>query len=101
MPTDSVRALAAPGPNDLFLAEDSHQRIYGQRITLGRYGISIVGRSRRFTLNYRTTHENLRYALGILSGEQYTDLDDESETATGYRSAASRPETDDSRRAAR
>jgi superfamily I DNA/RNA helicase len=86
-----VRALAAPGPNDLFLAEDSHQRIYGQRITLGRYGINIVGRSRRLTLNYRTTHENLRYALDILAGEQYTNLDEEPETTVGYRSARRGP----------
>lgn len=87
-----VRALVAPGPNDLFLAEDSHQRIYGQRITLSRYGINIVGRSRRLTLNYRTTQENLRYALGILSGEKYTNLDEEAETTAGYRSARRGPE---------
>lgn len=86
-----VRALAAAGPNDLFLAEDAHQRIYGQRITLSHYGINIVGRSRRLTLNYRTTQENLQYALGILSGEQYTDLNEESESATGYRSARRGP----------
>ncbi|NKZ71785.1 UvrD-helicase domain-containing protein [Rhodococcus hoagii] len=65
-----LRALAAPGKNDLFIAEDSHQRIYGQPIVLGRYGINIVGRSRRLTLNYRTTEQNLRYALGILSGAE-------------------------------
>ncbi|BBY36829.1 DNA helicase [Mycobacterium mantenii] len=86
-----VRALAAAGPDDLFLAEDSHQRIYGQRITLSRYGINIVGRSRRLTLNYRTTQENLRYALGVLSGEQYSDLDEEPESTTGYRSARRGP----------
>ncbi len=57
-----LRALVAPGLNDLFLAEDSHQRIYGQRIVLSRYGINIVGRSRRLMLNYRTTAQNLRYA---------------------------------------
>jgi superfamily I DNA/RNA helicase len=86
-----LRSLVAPGMNDLFLAEDSHQRIYGQRIVLSRYGINIVGRSRRLTLNYRTTQQNLRYALNILSGEQYTDLGDESETTTGYRSARRGP----------
>ncbi|MGO9349552.1 MAG: 3'-5' exonuclease [Mycobacterium sp.] len=86
-----LRSLVAPGMNDLFLAEDSHQRIYGQRIVLSRYGINIVGRSRRLTLNYRTTQQNLRYALDILSGEQYTDLGDESETTTGYRSARRGP----------
>jgi superfamily I DNA/RNA helicase len=87
-----VRALAAEGPNDFFLAEDSHQRIYGQHVVLSRYGINIRGRrSQRLTLNYRTTQQNLRYALGILSGEHYTDLDDEEETTAGYRSARRGP----------
>ncbi|SBS79302.1 ATP-dependent DNA helicase UvrD [uncultured Mycobacterium sp.] len=87
-----MRALVAEGPDDLFLAEDAHQRIYGQRITLGRYGIHIVGRARRLTLNYRTTQENLLYALGILSGENYTDMiDDEAVANSGYRSARTGP----------
>lgn len=43
------------------------------------------------SLNYRTTQQNLHYALDILSGEQYTDLADESETTTGYRSARRGP----------
>jgi superfamily I DNA/RNA helicase len=87
-----VRALAADGPNDFFLTEDSHQRIYGQHVVLSRYGINIRGRrSQRLTLNYRTTQQNLRYALGILGGEHYTDLDDEDETTAGYRSARRGP----------
>jgi superfamily I DNA/RNA helicase len=90
-----MRALVAEGPNDLFLAEDAHQRIYGQKITLSRYGIHIVGRARRLTLNYRTTQQNLLYALGILAGEQYTDMDEEAAVAsTGYRSARSGPVPD-------
>ena len=86
-----LRSLAEPQADDLFLAEDSHQRIYGQRIVLSKYGINIVGRSRRLMLNYRTTQQNLHYALGILAGEQYTDLGDEPETASGYRSARRGP----------
>lgn len=85
-----LRALVAPGPDDLFIAEDSHQRIYGPRTVLGRYGISIVGRSRRLTLNYRTTAQNLRYALGILQGGSYVDLEDIPEE-TQYRSARTGP----------
>jgi superfamily I DNA/RNA helicase len=87
-----LRALVAPGLNDLFLAEDSHQRIYGQRMVLSRYGINIVGRSRRLMLNYRTTEQNLRYALSMLSGSDYTDLEDEPETGQGYRSARRGPQ---------
>jgi superfamily I DNA/RNA helicase len=85
-----LRALAAEGPDDLFIAEDSHQRIYGPRTVLGRYGIKIVGRSRRLTLNYRTTAQNLRYAMTILDGADYTDLE-ESPESTGYRSARTGP----------
>ena len=86
-----LRALVVPGPNDLFLAEDSHQRIYSQRIVLSRYGINIVGRSRRLMLNYRTTEQNLRYALGILTGSDFTDLEGEAETGAGYRSSRRGP----------
>ncbi|KUI09913.1 DNA helicase UvrD [Mycolicibacterium acapulense] len=87
-----LRSLIAEGPNDLFIAEDSHQRIYGSPIVLSRFGIKIVGRSRRLTLNYRTTAQNLRFAVGVLSGAEYSDLEQEEETTTDYRSARSGPE---------
>lgn len=86
-----LRALVAEGPDDLFIAEDSHQRIYGQPVVLSRFGIKIVGRSRRLTLNYRTTAQNLHLAVSILSGAEYTDLEQEPEDATKYRSARTGP----------
>ena len=86
-----LRALVAEGPNDLFIAEDGHQRIYGRPTVLSHYGINIRGRASRLTLNYRTTDENLRYALGILAGETFVDTDGSSENLTGYRSARSGP----------
>lgn len=87
-----LRALVAPRGNDLFLAEDSHQRIYGQRIVLSRYGISLRGRSRRLSLNYRTTAQNLRYALSVLEGGEYVDAEGDDEGIVGpYRSARSGP----------
>lgn len=82
-----LRALVPEGPNDLFIAEDSHQRIYGQPVVLGRLGIKIVGKSRRLTLNYRTTAQNLHFAVGILSGAEYTDLEQGQESTAEYRSA--------------
>lgn len=85
-----LRAIVAEGRDDLFLAEDSHQRIYGPRTVLGRYGIKIVGRSQRLTLNYRTTAQNLHYAMTVLDGGDYVDLEDELESAD-YRSARSGP----------
>jgi len=82
-----LRSLVADGPHDLFIAEDSHQRIYGRPVVLGRLGIKIVGRSRRLTLNYRTTAQNLHFAVGILSGAEYQDLEEAQESTAEYRSA--------------
>lgn len=87
-----LRALVDDGPNDLFIAEDAHQRIYGQRVALKQYGIRLQGRARRLTLNYRTTQQNLRFALGVLEGGAYSADDDlELEGATTYRSARTGP----------
>lgn len=82
-----LRALADEGQDDLFIAEDSHQRIYGNRVVLGRYGIRIVGRSQRLRLNYRTTAQNLRYAVSVLTGTEFVDLEEGAEDTSEYRSA--------------
>ena len=87
-----LRALAASGPNDMFIAEDSHQRIYSPRVVLGRLGIAIVGRSRALTLNYRTTAQNLKYAVRVLTGETYVDAEGEQDSTEYYRSARSGPQ---------
>ncbi|MGV9414757.1 3'-5' exonuclease [Nocardia sp. NPDC003693] len=86
-----LRALVPVGHDDLFIAEDSHQRIYGQPVVLGRLGIKIVGRSRRLTLNYRTTAQNLHFAMSILSAGDFSDLENEAESTAGYRSARRGP----------
>lgn len=87
-----LRALVAEGTNDLFIAEDSHQRLYGQKVPLSRFGIHIVGRSRRLTLNYRTTAQNLAFAVKLLSGAEFHDIEDGEEKSSDYRSARSGPE---------
>ena len=87
-----LRALVGEHRDDMFIAEDSHQRIYGPSITLGRLGIKIVGRSKRLTLNYRTTAENLRWAMSVLDGGDYHDLNGEDEKHREYRSARQGPE---------
>ncbi len=87
-----LRSLVAEGPNDLFIAEDSHQRIYGQPVVLGRLGIKIVGRARRLTLNYRTTAQNLHFAVSVLAGAEYKDLEQGEESTTEYRSARLGPD---------
>lgn len=91
-------AAGAEVRNDLFIAEDSHQRIYGQKVKLSDFDIRITGRSRRLTLNYRTTEANLRFGLGVLEsgfdstngvpegGPGFTDLEEAGEKVAGYRS---------------
>ena len=86
-----ARAMVAEHDDDLFIAEDSQQRIYGQRVVLGRYGIRIVGRSQRLTLNYRTTAQNLHFAVRVLAGESFVDLEEEAEDNPHYRSARRGP----------
>nr|WP_232235778.1 3'-5' exonuclease [Acidipropionibacterium acidipropionici] len=82
-----IRALVGERKGDIFIAEDGHQRIYGQEVVLSHYGIKITGRSRRLTLNYRTTAENLRWATALLQGVSYEDLEGEEDSVDGYRSA--------------
>ncbi|MFX4271937.1 UvrD-helicase domain-containing protein [Propionibacteriaceae bacterium Y1685] len=87
-----LRAVTARGKNDMFIAEDAHQRIYGRRVVLGHYDINVRGRrSATLRLNYRTTRENLRFGLDILGQESFVGLADDPETTSGYRSARSGP----------
>jgi hypothetical protein len=82
-----LRAAVAPSDNDMFIVGDTHQRIYDNRVTLSRVGINVVGRSARLRINYRTTAEILNWSLHLLSGESFDDLDEGTESHTGYRSA--------------
>jgi len=81
-----LRAAVAPGRDDMFLAGDTHQRIYGNRVSLKRLGIDIAGRSERLTINYRTTAEILGWSLGLLRGEPIDDMDGSLDTLAGCRS---------------
>jgi superfamily I DNA/RNA helicase len=86
-----LRAMVAPGPDDMFLAGDTHQRIYDSYVSLGSLGIAIRGRSTRLTLSYRSTHEILAIAEGLLGSEEWDDLDGGSDSLEGYRSVLRGP----------
>ncbi|MEU5943757.1 UvrD-helicase domain-containing protein [Micromonospora sp. NPDC047548] len=82
-----LRAAVAPGPDDLFITGDPHQRIYDSRVSLGALGISVAGRSSRLRINYRSTEEILSWSTGVLVGSRVEDLGGEGEDSlTGYRS---------------
>jgi superfamily I DNA/RNA helicase len=81
-----LRAAVTPGPDDLFIAADPHQRVYDNRVSLASLGIGVRGRSKRLSLNYRTTQEILAWAVPLLGTEPATGLDGEVDSLLGYRS---------------
>ncbi|KPC60653.1 DEAD/DEAH box helicase [Streptomyces chattanoogensis] len=82
-----LRAAVAPGPDDLFITGDPHQRIYDSHVSLGSLGISVKGRSSRLRINYRSTEEILVWSTGILDTVPVGDLGGEgADTLAGYRS---------------
>ena len=81
-----LRALVAPGPNDMFLLADPHQRIYDSHVSLTQLGIEVRGRTRRLSVNYRTTHEILDLSVKVLGGDATVGLDGQDDTLRGYRS---------------
>ena len=81
-----LRAAVPAGPDDMFIVGDAHQRIYDSHVSLARVGINVRGRSKRLTINYRTTQEILALAVPALGKATVTGLDDEADTLTGYRS---------------
>ncbi len=89
-----LRAAVAPGPNDIFIAGDPHQRIYDNRVSLASVGVSVRGRSRRLTVNYRTTQEILAWAVPLLGAAPVVGIDDNVDSLIGYRSPVhgARPE---------
>lgn len=81
-----LRAIVTEGSNDLFIVGDAHQRIYRHRASLGQCGINIKGRGKKLKINYRTTDEIRRFAIGLLEGRDVDDLDGGADQQKGYMS---------------
>ncbi|WP_306369533.1 UvrD-helicase domain-containing protein [Nocardiopsis sp. CC223A] len=81
-----LRAAAPRGGDDLFIAGDAHQRIYGPKVNLAELGIETRGRSSRLRLNYRTTAEILGWGLSLMSGQRVDDLEGGLDDIAGCRS---------------
>ena len=79
-----LRAILPDGANDLFIVGDAHQRIYRHRVSLGQCGINIKGRGKKLKINYRTTDEIRRFAVGLLEGREIDDLDGGVDQQKGY-----------------
>ncbi len=72
--------------NDLFIVGDAHQRIYRHKVVLGQCGINIRGSGRKLKINYRTTDETRKWAVGLLKGVNVDDLDGGTDDQKGYKS---------------
>lgn len=86
VPREESQALERD--NDIFIVGDGHQRIYNHKVILSRCGIRIVGRghSYRLRINYRTSEEIRRFAVGVLEGLEIDDLDGGQDSHKGYTS---------------
>jgi mRNA-degrading endonuclease RelE of RelBE toxin-antitoxin system len=87
-----IRSIVKEGKNDVFIVGDAHQRIYGSKVILGQCGIKITGRSKKLRINYRTTEQIRRWAVSLLNGIPFDDLDNGVDEQAGYRSLMSGPE---------
>jgi len=87
-----IRDMVPESKNDIFIAGDAHQRIYGHKVILGQCGIKIIGRSKKLKLNYRTTDEIRKWAVGLLEGEDIDDMDDGVDSNSDYKSLYHGPE---------
>ncbi len=85
-----IREIVPRNKNDLFIAGDAHQRIYGRnRVVLGKCGIDIRGRSKKLKINYRTTDQIRRWASDLLKGHYIDDLDGGQDNNSRYKSLTS------------
>ena len=64
-----LRALAVDGPDSLFLAMDSAQRIYQFEFPWSALGIEVKGRSLHLKVNYRLTREIAHFASRLVDRE--------------------------------
>lgn len=90
-----LRAVVAPGMNDMFIVGDAHQRIYRHKVTLSKVGVDIRGRGRRLKINYRTTDEIRRWAAARLANCAIDDLDGQPDSLIGYRSLTHGPKPEE------
>lgn len=81
-----LRAAVAEGSDDVFVAGDTHQRIYGPQVSLAEVGLKVRGRSSKLRVNYRTTAQILGWSLGLMHGQAVDDMDGGLDSVAGCRS---------------
>lgn len=72
--------------DDIFIVGDAHQRIYGYKVVVSHAGIHIRSRAYKLRINYRTTEETRNWAIRLLEGKEFDDLDGALDDQKGYKS---------------
>jgi superfamily I DNA/RNA helicase len=86
-----LAALDGGRPNSLFFAGDLGQRIFQQPFSWKALGVDVLGRSRTFRINYRTSHQ-IRKQADRLLGPELADVDGHTEDRRGTISVFNGPE---------
>lgn len=69
-------ALVGDRPDGLLFVGDDQQRVFPGGFRLAECGVDVVGRSVRFTANYRNTREVYQFAAALLADEPPAVLED-------------------------
>lgn len=80
-----MRLLVQEKENDLFFVGDPFQNIYKTQINFSKVGINVRGRrSKKLTVNYRTTEEIKKYAVRTIANIDKDDFDGAKYDPKGY-----------------
>ncbi|MFC7385914.1 UvrD-helicase domain-containing protein [Sphaerisporangium rhizosphaerae] len=82
-----LRAAVPPGPDDLFVVGDPHQRVFDTRVALSTLGIK--AESHRLSVSHRLPQEILTWAVRVRGGGPVDGLVDGVTDLVGFR--ATRP----------
>ncbi|WP_248963731.1 UvrD-helicase domain-containing protein [Sphaerisporangium perillae] len=78
-----LRAAVPPGPDDLFIVGDPHQRVFDTRVALSTLGIKTE--SQRLSISHRLPQDILSWAVRLRGGGPVDGLVDGITELVGYR----------------
>ncbi|QGF23466.1 nuclease-related domain-containing DEAD/DEAH box helicase [Raineyella fluvialis] len=70
-----LHSLVGDEPDGFTLIGDGQQSIYPGGYTLAEAGLSVAGRGVVLDINYRNTAQIVSFAQGLVTGDEYADID--------------------------
>jgi hypothetical protein len=77
-----LHAIGGDGPDGLLVVGDGQQAVYPGGFTLKEAGVTVTGRSTVLSRNYRNGSEILKAALEVVSADDFSDLDVETDSGS-------------------